>query len=121
MQPVAERARAISGIVRKIKKLSGDLQNNREQLEELVNTANAILLPRVWMGIDAEGMLHVTYVKRENTVKDQLFGSGPTELRFSADFIWSYTPWNQTVTCMKSRLGETGASFVCNAPAGVVT
>ena len=110
---MGERARMIGWAMQRICGLKGDPQKNREQLDELVSMANALLIPRSWVGVDDEGLLHVTYTRVKNDPKSgaAIMGTarnGPSALIFSADRAWSYDQVAGTYTCIKSRDGETG-------------
>jgi len=115
---MGEKARYITYCVQELSRLKGDPQKNRARLNELVSTANALLIPRSWVGVDEEGLLHVTYtrVKGERGKPDaptnspilNTYRNGPSILMFSADRAWSYDQIAGTYTCIKSRDGEIG-------------
>lgn len=112
---VAEKARTVAAFVRNVKRHLVASEKNWHAINDWVNTVNALIIPRAWIGIDDNNRLHVTYVWKE-TSRDQLYGTSPTELHYAADYVWAYRPWLGTMTCMKSRVGQTGQTFQCNPP-----
>ena len=117
------RDRAVVGrISRRVKELSRDLEKNRDRVKELVNLANALLLPRAWMGLDDYLEIHVTVLHREyGRALERRFENIPVELGFTADHIWSFTPHDGKFRCVKSRFYETGTVYECdNGPPGVI-
>ncbi len=108
LKQIAWKARVLTRVIPRIKSLASDVRSNEAGLSELIDTVNALLLPKGWVGIDADGMLHVTYVAREDERQNvklltNPFFTGPTALAYSADFIWEYSIVNRTVTCVKAR------------------
>ena len=119
---LTERSRMVTAFIRGIVEKRDDLEKNRELLEQMVNTVNALILPRAWIGLDASGSLHVTYVRSENPARPELANARPTEMRYAADYIWCYTPWDNKVRCVKARGNRWNLddTFECNAPVSVV-
>jgi len=110
---MGEKARYITYCVQELSRLKGDPQKNRARLNELVSMVNALLIPRSWVGVDNEGLLHVTYSRVKIGPKhgEIIIGTarnGPSALIFSADRAWSYDQIAGTYTCIKSRDGEIG-------------
>lgn len=95
---LAQRARAVGDLLVQVKQLSRDCEKNREALNDVVNTINAVLLPLAWVGLDDRGLLHVTFVRTETRRV-----GGTTMLQHSADVIWEFTPHTNTVKCKKCR------------------
>lgn len=116
----SERANLVGKFVEAIVDKARDLEKNRGLLESLVNTVNTLIIPKAWIGLDAEGNLHVTYVHREGSEKIFRYEGVPSMLYASANFIWAYRPWDNTMTSMKSRYGEVGDVFLCTPPASVL-
>lgn len=121
-QPIAGAARAITKAMAQISNLRHDVPNNRGRLVELVNTVNALLIPRGWVGIDADGMLHVTYVAREDDrpsgfTSAEVVGR-PASVAHQADFVWEYSATTRTVRCTKCRDGSFahGEVRTCDGP-----
>lgn len=109
----------VAALVKGLEQRLRDPENNREMIEELVNTVNSLIIPHAWVGVDSNYRIHVTYVQKD-TARDQLYGASPTALRFVSDFIWEYRPWDGTITSVKSRYGKSGKTYVCNPPVGVI-
>lgn len=118
-QPIAAAAKAISAIMPSIARLRYDVANNRARLTELVNAVNALLIPRGWIGIDDDGMMHVTYLAREDDLpRFTRDSSGPATLAHHADFVWEYSAMNRQVRCVKCRDGSfaDGEVRACDGP-----
>lgn len=100
-----DRIRQISMHIESALLLRQNAERNRAALKDSVDTVNALLMPKAWIGIDANGLLHVTYVIGMS-VTDAVSAQHkilPTKLGFVADYIWAFRPWNSTVECIKSR------------------
>ncbi len=110
-------AQAISVIMSQLVHLRHDMTNNRDQLIELVNVVNALLIPRGWIGIDDDGMMHVTRLAHEDDVSHRA-DHEPLVLAYHADFIWEYSALNHNVKCVQCRDGSvmTGETLSCGGP-----
>jgi len=120
MDNIAEKARTVTWACRRIMRLRGDVENNRVVLEDIITIINSLTIPRGWVGLDADGKLHVTwYAKRKAGVgmqPGQLFyidGNAnslstpiPSGLLQSADYAWEYDQVTNAVKCIKSRCGR---------------
>ena len=102
---LAKRAQKIAVIFQKIASLRYNLNEHYAELTELVDLANALMLPMCWTGIDSSGAIHVTYLMREGR-SERPSTRGPTALSFNADFMWEYRPWDNTFYCAKCRDGS---------------
>lgn len=101
---VVYRARMITEIVSQMSRLRHDWLSNRHQLVKLVNDINALLIPKGWVGIDDNGMMHVTFLTGENDFRRP--DGSPVALSHHADFMWEYSAVTRTVKCIKCRDGS---------------
>ena len=119
---LARRAQAVTALLPQLTRLRGEVQGQKigrhnrarfDGLREVIDTINSLLIPRAWVGLDANGSFHVTYLHRENVAAKD--ARGPIALSFNADFVWDYTPWDRKVRCVKCRDGsiELGAVLQC--------
>ena len=111
VQPIAGKARAIERALTLMAPLRHDVATHAPELRELVDTVNALLIPKGWVGLDASGSLHVTYVAPEdrrarNVHLDGSVAGRPLALGHHADFVWEYSTLNRTVECVKCRDGS---------------
>ena len=122
MDDVAERAKVVIWACQRIMKLRGDIENNRVELDDIITIINSLTIPRGWVGLDADGKLHVTwYAKRKTDVGIQpgelfyidsnanansLSTSIPIGLLHSADYAWEYDQVTSAIKCIKSRCGR---------------
>ena len=123
LQPVAGTAREITKILPQIARLRHDVVRNRAKIIDLVDAVNALLIPRGWVGIDADGLIHVTYVVRSDdkprfVMVDGSVPGRPMALSHHADFVWEYSVLSRTVVCVKCRDGSVkeGDTRACDGP-----
>ena len=107
----ASKASLITVLIQRLGPLVRDLTNNRDRVIEIVNTINALTIPRGWIGVDDDGRIHLT-----RTISGALYAL-PTAVGFSADIVWNYDSIAGTVTCVKSRDGAfAGTTRLCQHP-----
>lgn len=100
----AERAQFINRLLGSISHLKYDVGSCAADLTRLVDTVNALLVPKAWIGINDEGLLHVTYMTTERTsFNGGMWKPGPVSLMMHADYAWEYVPWEQSYRCLKCR------------------
>lgn len=121
--PSSQKTHVIAEALSKIGSLSSNVERNTERLRALVDTVNALLIPKGWIGIDTQGRLHATYVAPEDgrpgrAARDDPGPHQPMALSFAADFIWEYSLVQRTVRCTKSRDGSVthGQVLPCGGP-----
>lgn len=91
--------------MRLLKELVGcDLHVDVGYIEHLVSTLNALYVPRLWVGIDDVGRLHLTLLRSELLSAPML--RVPYAFSMYADFVWEHNPLDSTVRCIKSRDGQ---------------
>lgn len=91
---IAERAMIVA-LVRGIKEIVGDLEKNYRLVKEIVHTINALLLPCSWVGIDGNGRLHLTFLRKEVSQKSYE-GFDSAYLCPFVDMVWEYSPWDRS-------------------------
>jgi hypothetical protein len=107
-----KKTRALGHLMSHLFKYKGDVTNNRERVIELVNTINAMIIPRGWIGLDDDARIHLTRV----CTRDFLPRT-PVALTYAVDVIWDYDPLSSTVTCAKSRFDDfVGMTRLCQSP-----
>lgn len=105
MQPVAEKARALGFLIRKIKEVQkADEASVRRTVADYVETFNALTIPKGYVYIDPDGLVHVVVI-RQGMVKKQADRPFGTEMQFSADVIWDFDPVTGLWNTFKDRTG----------------
>jgi len=90
---LVERSRLIAKYISTITQLKFNPGVERVRLGQLVDIVNTFLVPKAWIGIDDEGLLHVTYMTTErHEPNGKMWKPGPASLMMSADYAWEYIP-----------------------------
>lgn len=98
----AEYAIEVTILIHKLNRLR-KLKLSQREICDMIDTINTMLIPRAWIGIDANDDLHVTYLYRDIAENYNIM---PVALNFAADFTWSYDQMTKTFTCGKSRKSD---------------
>jgi hypothetical protein len=112
----AKRSKFIGQFISSISQLKFDPKANHTRLNQLVDAVNTLLVPKAWIGIDSDGLLHVTYMTTERRDGGgEMWKPGPLSLILNVDFAWEYIPWEQAYRCLKCRTGDFSTGQIVKA------
>jgi hypothetical protein len=104
--PNADKARTLAFLIRKIRNVMRAEMTVADSVEiaDYVETFNALSIPRGYVYVDPDGLVHVVVV-RQGLVKKQVQHPFGTEIGFSADVIWDFDPVTGLWNTFKDRMG----------------
>ena len=100
MEQLAAKSRMLAELVREIRRVKPSAVR-----DDYVNTFNALTIPRGYLYIDPDGLVHVVML-RKGTQGPPALPSFGSAVAHSADVIWDFDPVTGLWNTLKDRTGD---------------
>jgi hypothetical protein len=93
-----EKARVLTYIIRQLRNGLSD-----EDVAECVSTFNALSIPRGYIYVDSDRVIHVVMIRRGMVNAAPAFTSFSAGVIYGADVVWDFDPVSGTWLTLKDR------------------